>query len=148
MLLQVLIGVIGLSVFWVGQLDRVGALTQSTIAVSTEYWLSSLALLQHHLRCAHMLVAATLLTRKSLVQGLLLFPAMVIVPMLEVMWMLFILVSGGIYFRDFQTFSKLQLAMFGVGVFILLLGMACLIPWDAGAGTRQHEITAVFFIHL
>ncbi|DBA82041.1 TPA: hypothetical protein ACH3X1_007737 [Trebouxia sp. C0004] len=60
--------------------------------------------------------------------GLLLFPAVVIVPMLEIQWVLFIMVSGGLYFGDFETFSKLQLAMFGVGVFVLLLGIFCLIP--------------------
>ncbi|DBA76848.1 TPA: hypothetical protein ACH3X2_008863 [Trebouxia sp. C0005] len=63
--------------------------------------------------------------------GLLLFPAVVIVPMLEIQWVLFIMVSGGLYFGDFEIFSKLQLAMFGVGVFVLLLGIFCLIP-DAG----------------
>ncbi|KAL0033460.1 hypothetical protein WJX77_010531 [Trebouxia sp. C0004] len=78
----VVIGIIGMSIFWVGQLDR----------------------------------------------GLLLFPAVVIVPMLEIQWVLFIMVSGGLYFGDFETFSKLQLAMFGVGVFVLLLGIFCLIP--------------------
>ena len=71
-----------------------------------------------------------------LMQGLLLFPAVVIVPMLEIQWVLFIMVSGGLYFGDFETFSKLQLAMFGVGVFVLLLGIFCLIP-DAGPGTSQ-----------
>ncbi|KAL0026359.1 hypothetical protein WJX79_002848 [Trebouxia sp. C0005] len=65
----VVIGIIGMSIFWVGQLDR----------------------------------------------GLLLFPAVVIVPMLEIQWVLFIMVSGGLYFGDFEIFSKLQLAMFGVG---------------------------------
>lgn len=73
-----------------------------------------------------------------LMQGLLLFPAVVIVPMLEIQWVLFIMVSGGLYFGDFEIFSKLQLAMFGVGVFVLLLGIFCLIP-DAGPGTSQHN---------
>jgi len=69
-------------------------------------------------------------------QGLVLFPAVVIVPMLEIQWVLFIMVSGGLYFKDFETFSKLQLAMFGVGVFVLLLGIFCLIP-DSSPGTSQ-----------
>ena len=73
-------------------------------------------------------------------QGLLLFPAVVIVPMLEIQWVLFIMVSGGLYFGDFETFSNLQLAMFGVGVFVLLLGIFCLIP-DAGPGTSQQNTT-------
>ena len=67
-------------------------------------------------------------------QGLLLFPAVVIVPMLEILWVLFIMVSGGIYFGDFEKFSQLQLAMFGVGVFVLLLGIFCLIPSEQASG--------------
>lgn len=73
--------------------------------------------------------------RHNSLQGLLLFPGVVIIPMLEILWVLFILVSGSIYFGDFETFSKLQLAMFGTGVFILLLGIFCLIPSDKGMGT-------------
>lgn len=54
--------------------------------------------------------------------------------MLEILWVLFIMVSGGIYFGDFEKFSKLELAMFGTGVFILLLGIFCLIPSHTGTG--------------
>ncbi len=49
--------------------------------------------------------------------------------------MLFIMVSGGIYFGDFEKFSKLEAAMFGTGVFLLLLGIFCLIPSDSVIGT-------------
>ena len=69
-----------------------------------------------------------------MLQGLLLFPAVVIIPMLEILWVLFIMISKGIYFGDFEKFSKLELAMFGTGVFILLLGIFCLIPSDTGVG--------------
>ena len=54
--------------------------------------------------------------------------------MLEILWVLFIMVSGGIYFGDFERFSKLQLAMFGIGVFTLLLGIFCLIPSQQQSG--------------
>ena len=57
--------------------------------------------------------------------------------MLEIQWVLFIMVSGGIYFGDFEKFNTLQLAMFGVGVFVLLLGIFCLIPPAAGPGMCQ-----------
>lgn len=73
-------------------------------------------------------------------QGLLLFPAVVIIPMLEILWVLFIMVSGGIYFGDFEKFSKLELAMFGTGVFILLLGIFCLIPSNTGTGMYRPRI--------
>lgn len=67
-------------------------------------------------------------------QGLMLFPAVVIVPLLEILWVLFIMVSGGIYFGDFEAFSRLQLIMFGAGVFVLLVGMFCLMPQKSAAG--------------
>ena len=70
-------------------------------------------------------------------QGLLLFPAVVIIPLLEIVWVLFIMVSGGIYFGDFEKFSKLEAAMFGIGVFILLLGIFCLIPSDTMIGAYR-----------
>ena len=87
--------------------------------------------------CAECLLSQALSShnRHNSLQGLLLFPGVVIIPMLEILWVLFILVSGGIYFGDFETFSKLELAMFGTGVFILLLGIFCLIPSDKGVGT-------------
>ena len=77
-----------------------------------------------------------------LTQGLLLFPAVVIIPMLEILWVLFIMVSGGIYFGDFEEFSRLQLAMFGAGIFILLLGIFCLIPSEQGDGTPYAQLLA------
>ncbi|KAL3142887.1 hypothetical protein ABBQ38_003175 [Trebouxia sp. C0009 RCD-2024] len=58
------------------------------------------------------------------------YAGVVIIPLLEIVWVLFIMVSGGIYFGDFEKFSKLEAAMFGIGVFILLLGIFCLIPSD------------------
>ena len=51
--------------------------------------------------------------------------------------MLFIMVSGGIYFGDFEKFSKLEAAMFGTGVFIMLLGIFCLIPSDTIIGAYR-----------
>ena len=80
-----------------------------------------------------------MLERSLLTQGLLLFPAVVIVPMLEILWVLFIMVSGGLYFGDFEKFDTFQLAMFGVGIFILLLGIFCLIPSDTGPGKYQYN---------
>lgn len=85
-----------------------------------------------------------------ILQGLMLFPAVVIVPLLEILWVLFIMVSGGIYFGDFEVFTQLQLIMFGVGVFVLLLGMFCLIPQKAAAGSHQpctsHRIATLLYM--
>ena len=90
-----------------------------------------------------------------MVQGLLLFPSSVIVPMLEIIWVLLIMLSGeeqalhgtvmpaadscacdagNIYFGVMAAFSKLQLAMFGVGVAILMAGVYFLVPPDSDTG--------------
>ena len=121
--LQVVVGIIVMSIFWVGQLDRVRMQTcfGPVVAVNLICLVSAFRILSPCWTCC--------------LQGLVLFPAVVIIPMMEILWVLFIMVSGGIYFGDFDKFSKLELAMFGTGVFILLLGIFCLIPSDTGMGT-------------
>lgn len=63
-----------------------------------------------------------------MLQSLQLFDAVVIVPLLQIVWVLLIMVSGNLYFQEFNRFSSLQLAMFGVGMALLLLGIWCLAP--------------------
>jgi hypothetical protein len=61
-------------------------------------------------------------------QGLRWFDASVIIPMLQIIWILLIMVSGNLYFQEFNRFSSLQLTMFLVGMGLLLLGIYCLTP--------------------
>jgi hypothetical protein len=44
------------------------------------------------------------------------FPAMVIVPTLQIAWTLFSIVSGMLYFREYRDFTGLSAAMFAVGL--------------------------------
>lgn len=60
-------------------------------------------------------------------QGLTMFPAMVIVPTLQIAWTLFSIVSGMLYFREYRDFSPLSSAMFCVGLLVSGTNYAVLI---------------------
>src|SRR4051812_38129741 len=49
-------------------------------------------------------------------QALKLFPAIVIVPTMQISWTLFSILSGGIYYQEYTIFTTLSAAMFAVGV--------------------------------
>eukprot|EP00736_Rhodelphis_marinus_P012881 Rmarinus@m.9589 len=52
------------------------------------------------------------------------FDALLIPPMMQVFWTLFSILSGGIYFQEFATFSAQQSVAFFTGVVVMLCG-AC-----------------------
>ena len=51
-------------------------------------------------------------------QGLRMFPAMLIVPLMQIAWTLFSIVSGMIYFQEYLGFTTLKAIMFTVGVLV------------------------------
>ena len=52
------------------------------------------------------------------VQALQLFPAMVIVPSMQLSWTLFSIVSGMAYFQESRAFTPLSASMFTCGVLV------------------------------
>ncbi|MES1909937.1 MAG: hypothetical protein MHM6MM_002615 [Cercozoa sp. M6MM] len=56
------------------------------------------------------------------------FNVMFIVPTMQVFWIVFCVLSGGIYFREFWTFEKRQTIMFPIGLLLLLVGVMGLAP--------------------
>lgn len=46
------------------------------------------------------------------------FPAMLIVPLMQIAWTLFSIVSGMIYFQEYRGFNTLKAIMFPVGVLV------------------------------
>uniref|UniRef100_A0A383W012 Magnesium transporter n=1 Tax=Tetradesmus obliquus TaxID=3088 RepID=A0A383W012_TETOB len=56
-------------------------------------------------------------------KGLKMFPAMVIVPMLQICWTLFSILSGMLYFQEYQEMGWLQASMFCLGVAIVFAGV-------------------------
>ena len=58
-------------------------------------------------------------------QGLRMFPAMIIVPLMQICWTLFSIVSGLLYFEEYEAFNALKGCMFALGV-------AVSVPADVG----------------
>ncbi|GAB5032284.1 magnesium transporter nipa3-like [Nannochloropsis oceanica] len=57
-----------------------------------------------------------------------LFDGIFIIPVLQVFWTLFAIMTGGIYFQEFQEYSSKMLALFVFGVLIIFSGVALLSP--------------------
>jgi len=62
-------------------------------------------------------------------KSLQLFPALIIVPLMQINWTLFSIVSGGMYFKEFEEFSADQAVLFVLGVLIVLAGVI-LLSWN------------------
>lgn len=58
--------------------------------------------------------------------GLQRYDALLQIPVFYVVWTLFDVIGGGVYFDEFAHFSDLQMAMFCGGVFIIFIGVAIL----------------------
>lgn len=54
------------------------------------------------------------------VQSLKLFPAIVIVPTMQISWTLFSILSGMVYFKEYTSFGVLNACMFVIGVMVRL----------------------------
>ncbi|KAG1678007.1 hypothetical protein FOA52_000802 [Chlamydomonas sp. UWO 241] len=55
--------------------------------------------------------------------GLMMFPIMIIVPMLQICWILFSTIEGLLYFKEYATFTSLSTGMFVLGIFIVFIGV-------------------------
>ena len=53
-------------------------------------------------------------------QALRLFPAVVIVPTMQISWTLFSVISGGIYYEEYKAFTPFTASMFALGVLVCL----------------------------
>jgi len=71
-------------------------------------------------------------------QALKMFDAVYMVPMLNIAWILFASVGGGVYYEEFVDWHARQYAMFAVGFCTILGGVVMLCPRDSG---RQQPVT-------
>ena len=53
-----------------------------------------------------------------MLQALRLFPAVVIVPTMQISWTLFSVVSGGIYYQEYHAFTPFTASMFALGILV------------------------------
>ena len=56
------------------------------------------------------------------------FDGVFIIPVLQVVWTLFSIIGGGIYFREFSSFGALDIGLFTLGVCIVMFGVYLLAP--------------------
>uniref|UniRef100_A0A6A7GE37 Magnesium transporter NIPA8 n=1 Tax=Hirondellea gigas TaxID=1518452 RepID=A0A6A7GE37_9CRUS len=61
-------------------------------------------------------------------KALRLFDAIFIVPVMQVIWIVFSVLSGGIYFQEFVKFDLLQFVMFFSGILLVMIGVTGLSP--------------------
>lgn len=59
--------------------------------------------------------------------SLVLYDAMFIIPVNQIMWITFSVISGGIYFQEFENVTAGYLQL-GIGVLLVLVGVAFLVP--------------------
>ncbi len=58
-------------------------------------------------------------------------------PAMQVGWILFSLVSGGLYFEEFRGFDALQWGMFSTGVVGVVAGVVCICAGGARGAVRR-----------
>ncbi len=68
-------------------------------------------------------------------QALRLFPVSIIMPILQIVWVLFSIVSGSLYYQEYKTLDALSGSMFGVGIVIMIIGILFLT-----SGQRQPQV--------
>ncbi|KXZ52720.1 hypothetical protein GPECTOR_8g114 [Gonium pectorale] len=70
-------------------------------------------------------------------KGLRMFPAMVIVPVMQISWTLFSIVSGMLYFQEYVGFTPLKSIMFPIGVLVVFVGVFLLT--QSGASQTRYQ---------
>ena len=73
---------------------------------------------------------------KRIDTGLALFPPLFIIPVMQVFFVFFAIVCGGIYFGEFLTFGPSQFAGVIIGVLMILGGVYGLAPTDVHITTK------------
>eukprot|EP01094_Clydonella_sp_ATCC50884_P019014 TRINITY_DN3625_c0_g2_i1.p1 TRINITY_DN3625_c0_g2~~TRINITY_DN3625_c0_g2_i1.p1 ORF type:complete len:351 (-),score=105.25 TRINITY_DN3625_c0_g2_i1:173-1225(-) len=68
-----------------------------------------------------------------------LYDALFIIPLLQVIWLLFGVLGGGIFYDEFSGLTTLQLGMFCGGVITLICGVSLLSPRAKNAGDDEEE---------
>lgn len=76
-------------------------------------------------------------------KGLELFPPQFIIPVLQVFFVLFAILSGGIFFSEFVDFGPSQFAGFIIGILMIFVGVYGLAPSD-----QPKVYTASFWLNL
>ncbi|KAG2439261.1 hypothetical protein HXX76_004622 [Chlamydomonas incerta] len=68
-------------------------------------------------------------------KGLRMFPAMIIVPVMQISWTLFSIISGMLYFQEYLGFTPIKSVMFPIGVLVVFVGVFLLT--QSGGAAKQ-----------
>ena len=82
-------------------------------------------------------LASTAFWLTQMNKGLSKFDGLFIIPVLQVFWTFYSIVSGGIYFEEFDAFSPEQMLGFCSGVSVVFVGVYLLAPGGGGEETIE-----------
>ena len=63
-------------------------------------------------------------------------------PILQIVWVLFSIVSGSLYYQEYKTLTALSGSMFGVGILVMLAGIVLLT-----SGQRSGQVRLWLSVH-
>lgn len=72
--------------------------------------------------------------------GLRLFDAMYLIPMMQICWIIFSTVAGGIYYEEFIGFGSKEYSAYAVGFVCVLAGVAMLCPRDDATSFNAADV--------
>ncbi|GJD07380.1 Probable magnesium transporter NIPA8 [Galdieria sulphuraria] len=87
------------------------------------------------------LTAAALFWMNRLNHALKLFDVSYAFPMMQICWILFSLLAGGIYYEEFLQWNKRDIGFFGIGICLLFGGVVLICP----AAKKDHRTLAQIF---
>jgi len=67
------------------------------------------------------------------------FDGVFIIPVLQVVWTLFSIVGGGIYFREFDNFDSVTIGLFTLGVLVVIFGVYLLAPQSPSSASSNRQ---------
>lgn len=85
-------------------------------------------------------IAAATFWVTRLNHGLRLFEAVYLVPMMQICWILFSTIAGGIYYEEFIEFGSKEYAAYAVGFLCVLIGVALLCPRDDAKSLNAADV--------
>eukprot|EP00871_Galdieria_phlegrea_P002306 jgi/Galph1/3076/GphlegSOOS_G1730.1 len=89
------------------------------------------------------LVAASMYWMNRLNHALKLFDVSYAFPLMQIFWILFSLLSGGVYYEEFLQWNSRDIGFFGLGVSLLFTGVALICP----SAEKEHRTLAQIFYH-
>eukprot|EP00172_Hildenbrandia_rubra_P001494 Plantae.Rhodophyta-Hildenbrandia_rubra.ctg2060.p2 GENE.Plantae.Rhodophyta-Hildenbrandia_rubra.ctg2060~~Plantae.Rhodophyta-Hildenbrandia_rubra.ctg2060.p2 ORF type:complete len:435 (+),score=74.42 Plantae.Rhodophyta-Hildenbrandia_rubra.ctg2060:3473-4777(+) len=85
-------------------------------------------------------IAAAIYWVTRLNHGLRLFEAVYLIPMMQICWIFFSTIAGGIYYEEFSGFGEKEYGAYALGFLCVLIGVAMLCPKDDAKPLNAAEV--------